>query len=42
MTSVTENQMTFKELEKSFFQMGCEITVGILQQVLEELDEEIS
>lgn len=41
MTSLTPNEITFKELEREFFELGCEIAKNLMQHVLEQTDKEL-
>lgn len=42
MKSVTFEGITFKEIERKFFEIGCEISRTLLQELLEELDKELA
>lgn len=42
MTSVHEKEMNFKDLERSMYEIGCEIAAGLMKQYLERLDQELS
>ena len=41
MNSLSGNGLTFKELEKKFFEIGCEIARNLMEQYLEAADKEI-
>ncbi|MDI3478575.1 MAG: hypothetical protein PWQ59_2100 [Thermoanaerobacterium sp.] len=38
MNSVTFEGLTFKEIERNFFEIGCEIAVMLMQSFLERVD----
>jgi hypothetical protein len=42
MTSVHEKEMNIKELERSMYEIGCEIAAGLMRKYLESLDKELS
>lgn len=41
MNSVTFKGLTFKEIERNFFEIGCEIAVNLMQSFLEQFDQEL-
>lgn len=42
MTSLHAKDLTFKELERNFFELGCEIARELMQQVLGHADQELA
>ena len=42
MTSLQENEASFKDLERSMYEIGCEIAGEMLKRYLEKVDEELS
>jgi len=42
MTSVHEKEVSFKDLERSMYEIGCEIAAELLKRYLEKLDKELS
>lgn len=42
MKSITFEGLTFKELERKFYEIGCEISKTLLQELLERFDLELS
>lgn len=42
MKSVTFEGLTFKDLERNIFEIGCEIARKLMQQLLEQADEELA
>lgn len=42
MKSVTFEGVTFKEIERKFFEIGCEISKTLLQELLEKADQELA
>ncbi|MFZ5982107.1 MAG: ISLre2 family transposase [Patescibacteria group bacterium] len=42
MNSLKEEKLTFKEIERSFFEIGCEVAKMLLQEFLEKLDKELA
>lgn len=42
MNSLPIKELTFKEIEQTFFKIGCEIAQGLLQQFLEQADQELA
>jgi len=42
MNSLSSKTLTFKEIERSFFEIGCEIAKMLMQQFLEKVDKELS
>ena len=42
MTSLHAKDLTFKELERIFFELGCEIARELMQQVLGHADQELA
>lgn len=42
MTSLQEKRASFKDLERSMYEIGCEIAAEMLKRYLEKLDEELS
>jgi hypothetical protein len=42
MKSVTFKGITFKDIERKFFEIGCEISRTLLQELLEEVDKELA
>jgi len=42
MNSLKDEKVTFKELERSFFEIGCEVAKMLLQEFLEKLDKELA
>jgi hypothetical protein len=42
MNSLPLKDVTFKELEREFFKIGCEIARGLMQQTLERADIELA
>lgn len=42
MNSVTFEGLTFKEIERNFFEIGCEIAVMLMQSFLERVDKELA
>ena len=41
MNSLTGNKVTFKEIERSFFEIGCEVAKILMGEFLAKLDEEL-
>lgn len=41
MNSLTGNKITFKEIERIFFEIGCEVAKTLMSWFLERLDEEL-
>ncbi|MDD4189009.1 MAG: UPF0236 family protein, partial [Eubacteriales bacterium] len=41
MNSLTGNKMTFKEIERIFFEIGCELSRTLMQKYLEAADKEL-
>ena len=42
MTSLTAKDLTFKELEREFFELSCEIGKEMMKRTLEQLDRELA
>jgi len=42
MNSLTGNKVTFKEIERSFFEIGCEVAKMLMQQFLGKVDKELA
>jgi hypothetical protein len=42
MNSLTNGKMSFKEIEKNFFEIGCEVGRTMMQKFLEDLDQELA
>jgi len=42
MSSVQEKEMNFKDLERSMYEIGCEIAAALMRKYLEGLDKELS
>lgn len=42
MKSVTFKGLTFKEIERIFFEIGCEVAKMLMQEFLEEVDRELA
>jgi len=41
MNSLTGNKVTFKEIERSFFEIGCEVAKILMKEFLERLDKDL-
>ena len=41
MSILNNNEITFKDIERNFFEMGCEVAKMLLQGFLEEMDKEL-
>ena len=41
MNSLTLNEKTFKEIEREFFEIGCEIARGLMEAFLSKVDKEL-
>ena len=41
MNSLTGEGLTFKEIERSFFEIGCEVAKTLMGEFLEKLDKEL-
>jgi hypothetical protein len=41
MNSLVENKITFKEIERSFFEIGCEVAKTLMAEFLVRLDKEL-
>lgn len=42
MNSLTLEEITYKEIERNFFEIGCELAKMLMQRYLEQLDKELS
>lgn len=42
MNSLADGKITFKEIEKIFFEIGCEISRMLMQEYLEKIDKELA
>lgn len=42
MNSVMLEEITFKEIERSFFEIGCEVAKMLMKQFLENIDQELA
>jgi len=42
MNSLTDNKITFKEIERIFFEIGCEVARMLMQTFLKEADKELA
>jgi len=42
MNSLTRETVTFKEIERNFFEIGCQVAKMLLQKFLEEMDTELA
>ncbi|CDV96416.1 Hypothetical protein DPCES_5418 [Desulfitobacterium hafniense] len=42
MTSLTKDKLTFKEIEREFYKIGCDVAKMLLQRYLEEMDTELA
>lgn len=42
MISLPIKDLTFKDLERNFFELGCEIARNMMQQFLEQADEDLA
>ena len=41
MNSLTGDRLTFKEIERSFFEIGCEVAKMLMGEFLGNLDKEV-
>ncbi|HHW31776.1 MAG TPA: ISLre2 family transposase, partial [Clostridiaceae bacterium] len=41
MNSLSVNKVTFKEIERSFFEIGCEVAKMLMAEFLVRLDKEL-
>ena len=42
MNNITRNELNFKNIEREFYEIACEIAKGFMKNFLEELDEELA
>lgn len=42
MKSVTFGEITFKDIERKFFEIGCEIARNLMEEMLKEVDKDLS
>ena len=42
MNILNQKEITFKDLERFFFEMGCKIAKGFLQEFLEQTDKQLA
>jgi hypothetical protein len=42
MSSLTQREMTFKEIEGNFFEIGCEVARTLMQQYLKKVDRKLA
>ena len=42
MNSLTQEKVTFKQIERIFFEIGCEVARTLMQQFLEKVDRELA
>ena len=42
MSSLTQREITFKQIERIFFEIGCEVARTLMQQFLEKVDRELA